>query len=72
MPARTVRVRRLDDGHFEFLEPVRIDAPEFEVVVNEPTPAAPTRPEQVGRLPAPWDMGFKGRFRRDQVYDELI
>lgn len=35
MPQRTVRARRLPDGHFEFLEPVNTE-PEFEVIVNEP------------------------------------
>ena len=72
MPARTVRVRRLQDGHFEFLEPVRITASEFEVIVNEPAPEAPTRPPHKSRLPASWDMGFKGSFRRDAIYDDLI
>jgi|GEM_PF-3977600 len=36
MPARTVRVRRLDDGHLGFLDPVRNLEREFEVIVIDP------------------------------------
>lgn len=69
MPVRTVRARRLADGHFEFLEPVRLPAPEFDVVINEPPEETPRRP--AARLSAPWGMGETGVVTRADLYDDI-
>jgi hypothetical protein len=70
MPQRTVRARQLPDGHFEFLEPVRIATPEFEVIVNEPE-AAPTAGQGYA-LPVRHLGEPLLPITRDVIYDDLV
>jgi|GEM_PF-4848833 len=68
MPQRTARLRQLDDGHFEFVEPVKVPAKEFDVKFEEP---GPTRSRRGGKLSPAWSMGDTGVVTRAMLYDDL-
>lgn len=67
-PTRTVRVRRLDDGHFEFLEPVQIAQREFDVIVHDERPV--TTPAHVTF--AVWNLSVRGVPSRTEIYEDII